>query len=78
MTSNEIKAAFAEANISVRVKKLDRNFRICTTSGAPHTAVSFEVLRNLGCTEASGLPGGNLNQLHEIFAYAPGIVRRVG
>lgn len=78
MTSNEIRNAFADAGIKVRVKSIAHGgFRVCTTNGSAHTDASQSVLASIGCTTATGKPGGIVNAAHEIFTKAPGYVRRV-
>lgn len=78
MTSNEIKSAFAAKGIKVRVKALHgARFRVCTIDGAPHTIASQAILAEIGCTDATGIFGGNVNQRHEIFTTAPGVIRRI-
>ncbi|QIG67419.1 hypothetical protein EVB39_090 [Rhizobium phage RHph_TM3_3_9] len=78
MTSNEIKAAFAARNVKVRVKALrNGGFRICTIDGSAHGPASQSIAAELRMTNSAGILGGNINQAHEMFAYAPGVFRRV-
>lgn len=78
MNSNEIKTAFAAFGIKVRVKALNAGgFRICTVDGSAHGESSQNAAASILMTTASGTLGGNINQLHEMFAYAPGRFIRV-
>ena len=78
MTSDEIKTAFAAFGLKVRVKALyGRGFRICTIDGSAHGEDSQKAAASIMMTTASGNLGGNINQLHEMFAYAPGRFIRV-
>jgi hypothetical protein len=78
MNAATIKNAFAAANIKVRVKTLNNSgFRVCTVDGSAHGEASQKVAAELGMTNSAGILGGNINQAHEMFTYAPGKFRRV-
>jgi len=76
MNSTAIKTAFANNGIKVRVKVVAHGgFRVCTLDRSAHDDRSQTILTNLGCIKATGAPGGIVNQPHEIFTKAPGVVR---
>lgn len=78
LTSKDIKAAFASHGIKVRVKSFGaKAFRICTVDGSAHGEASQTAAASLKMTGAHGLPGGIINQEHEMFSYAEGrFIRR--
>ncbi|ALN21939.1 MULTISPECIES: hypothetical protein [Ectopseudomonas] len=73
MDSRTIKAAFAEAGIKVRVRAFPpRTFRVCCLGDVPHDKeASKAVAIQLGLVDASGQPGGNFNQAHEMSVRLP-------
>lgn len=78
LNSNEIKIAFADHGVKVRVKDLGgKAFRICTVDGSAHGQKSHDAAASLKMTNSAGILGGFVNQAHEMFAYAEGrFIRR--
>ena len=78
MDSKQVKQAFKQAGISVRVADQGAKFRICTTSGVAFDKEgATDVAMSIGLTDVLGLPGGQFNQGHEMIGYKPGSVRRI-
>lgn len=72
MNSKQIKQAFAEAGIKVRVAAKLNKFRVCTLGDAVHDQeASKAVAVSLGFVDCFGKPGGNFNQLHEMSLWIP-------
>ena len=78
MNSQQVKQAFKQAGISVRVADQGAKFRICTTSGdAFDQAHAADTAQSIGLTDVLGRLGGQFNQAHELIGYKPGAIRRI-
>jgi len=75
MNSQQIKNAFAEQGIKVRVKDLKIKFRICTIDESPHTEQSIQIVKMLGLTDVLGNGGGEISQEHELIAYKECVIQ---
>jgi hypothetical protein len=75
LTSQDVKAAFKAAGMTVRVADQKLKFRICQVSMEPYDKPrAFAAAAKLGLTDASGKLGGQLNQSYELIGYKPGVV----
>ena len=78
MTSATVKAAFAAAGLSVRVRDLKCKFRIC-----PVVPVDFDqaavvaVAKSLGFTDPIGRLGAMFNTRQEAICYKPDAIVRI-
>lgn len=78
MNSEQIKAAFVSAGLSVRVRDLGAKFRVCPIgSGAFDANTVREVAARLGLTDSLARSGGVFNGSREFIGYKPNAVKRV-
>ncbi len=76
MDSKQVKAAFKDVGIKVRVADQGLKFRICTVGDTPFNhAEAKAVAASLGLTSSLAEPGGQINQAHELIGYKPGAIR---
>ncbi len=75
MNSKQVRAAFAEAGIKVRVADQGLKFRIFRVGDVAHDLqASCAVAAEMGLTDCFGKLGGALLQPHEMACYKPGII----
>lgn len=77
MNSKQVKAAFQQAGIRVRVADQGLKFRICRLDEQRHEAASFAIAASLGMTDSLGARGAQVNQPYEMVAYKAGAIVRI-